>query len=145
MTEPNRLYLLAADTMLLIHFAFVAFVVVGLIVIWVGHFCHWPFVGNFYFRLAHLLAMGLVLMESLGGMVCPLTTWENELRLLAGGGETYAGSFMQHWLHRLLFFDVSEEMFKLAYGGFFAVVALTLRLVPPKMPRRKARKLPAGN
>src|SRR5688572_32767771 len=100
MFGSNHGYLLAADLVLLLHFAFVAFVVLGLAVIWIGHFLRWPFVRNFYFRLAHLLAMAVVVLESLGGAVCPLTTWENKLRLLAGGSETYAGSFIQHWIHR---------------------------------------------
>ena len=140
MAQSNHGYLLAADALLILHFAFVAFVVLGLAAIWIGHFRRWPFVRNFYFRLAHLLAIAAVVLESLGGVVCPLTTWENKLRLLAGGGETYAGSFIQYWLHRILFFDLSEDIFKLIYAAFFAAVALSLRLVPPKMPPRKKSK-----
>ena len=42
-------------------------VVVGLVVIWVGHFCRWTFVRDLRFRVAHLLAIGLVLAEALTG------------------------------------------------------------------------------
>lgn len=72
-----------ADVLLILHFAFVAFVVGGFVVIWVGYFCRWPFVRNFWFRLAHLVAMGCVFLETLTGFVCPLTDWENQMRLRA--------------------------------------------------------------
>src|SRR5207249_10359279 len=61
-----------------VHFAFVAFVVAGFILIWVGFFLRWSFVRDTRFRLAHLLAMAFVLGESLLGLICPLTTWEED-------------------------------------------------------------------
>src|SRR5436190_1383206 len=106
MTNLQRLYLLLADLTLIVHFAFVAFVIVGLLLIWIGRFRHWAFVRNVWFRAAHLVAIGFVAAEALTGIVCPLTTWEDRLRLLAGGEQRYQGSFIQHWLHQMLFFDV---------------------------------------
>ena len=78
-------YTLLADLILAVHFAFVTFVVAGLVLIWVGFFLHWTFVRDWRFRIAHLLAMAFVLGESLTGFICPLTTWENQLRLRGGG------------------------------------------------------------
>ena len=127
-------YTLLADSILILHFAFVAFVVIGLLVIWVGWVRRWRFVYNFWFRLTHLLAIGVVAAESLAGIVCPLTIWENHLRLLAGGGEAYAGSFVQHWLHRVMFYEASESTFTIIYLLFFTAVALSLWLVKPHRP-----------
>src|SRR5215212_4152479 len=107
-------YTVLADLILAIHFAFVLFVLGGFVVIWVGYFLRWPFVQNFRFRLIHLLAMGFVALEAVVGMICPLTTWENQLRLRAGG-EAYQESFVQHWLGRILFYQASETVFTLAY------------------------------
>ena len=136
MTLFQRLCLALADLVLVVHAAFVAFVVVGLVLIWVGRFRGWRIVRNFWFRAAHLVAVGVVAAESLTGFVCPLTTWEDQLRLLAGGQERYAGSFIQHWLHHLIFFDADERVFTIAYVAFFLAVALSLWLVPPHWPRR---------
>src|SRR6266853_5488041 len=80
MHAGTTIYSLLADLVLLVHFAFVAFVALGFLAIWVGYFCRWPFVRDLRFRVAHLLAMGVVLAESLTGLICPLTTWENQLR-----------------------------------------------------------------
>ncbi len=136
MTLFQRLCLALADVVLAVHAAFVAFVVVGLVLIWVGRFRGWAFVRNFWFRVAHLAAIGVVAAESLSDFVCPLTTWEDRLRLLAGGQERYAGSFIQHWLHQLIFFDLDERVFTIAYVAFFLAVVLSLWLIPPRWPRR---------
>ena len=141
MTPVHRFYLVLADAVLIIHFAFVAFVLVGMALIWIGWWRRWDFVRNFWFRLAHLAAIAVVAAESLMGFVCPLTTWEERLRLLAGGEQRYAGSFVQHWLHRLIFFDLSERVFTIAYVVFFLLVALSLWLAPPQRPRRNGRTL----
>ena len=97
-----------ADAILIVHFAFVAFVVLGLAVIWIGYFLKREFIRNLWFRLAHLLAMAVVVLESVFDIVCPLTTWENELRVLAGSG-TYQASFVQHWVHKWMFFRLTSE------------------------------------
>jgi hypothetical protein len=134
------IYSLLADLILILHFAFVAFVVVGLVLVWIGWQCGWSFVRNVWFRAAHLLAIAIVAAESLAGVVCPLTTWENDLRLLAGGGERYQGSFIQHWLHRVLFYDASERTFTVAYVLFFGAVLLSFWLVAPRWPRWRSSR-----
>jgi len=138
MTALERFYLVLADAVLLLHFSFVAFVVFGLILIWVGRWRQWNWVRNLWFRLAHLAAIGFVAAESLVGFVCPLTAWEDRLRLLAGREQRYAGSFIQHWLHRVLFFEFDERVFTYVYAAFFLLVALSLWLVPPQ--RRAIRE-----
>lgn len=132
----ERLFLILADLVLVVHATFVAFVVLGLALIWVGWFRKWSFVRNFWFRMAHLAAIGTVAAESLLGFVCPLTTWENRLRLMAGGEERYEGSFIQHWLHKVIFFELDEAIFTMAYLAFFIAVALSFWLTPPRWPRR---------
>ncbi len=128
-------FLLLADVLLVLHFGFVAFVVGGLILIWVGWFRRWRFVRNLRLRLAHLGAMGFVLWEALTGRECPLTVWEHELRILAGTESGYAGSFLQHWLHRLMFFEASEATFTALYAGFFVLLCVTWWLVRPQWQR----------
>ena len=138
MPSHQQLYSLLADAILLVHLVFVAFVILGFILIWVGHFCRWPFVHNFRFRLLHLLAIGFVLAESLLGFICPLTTWENQMRIRAGQGTGYDGSFIQHWFGRLLFYEWSERTFALLYAAFFLFVVLTFWIVRPRWRRRSS-------
>ena len=135
MTPTQRLYLALADLVLVVHVAFVAFVLVGLLLIWLGWWRRWNFARNPWFRFAHIAAIGVVAAESLIGFTCPLTTWEDRLRLLAGGEERYADSFIEHWLHRILFFDIDPRIFTVIYIAFFLLVALSFWLVPPKRTR----------
>jgi len=138
MTPAQWLYLVLADAILLVHFAFVAFVVVGLLLVWIGKLCGWTFVRNIWFRIAHLAAIGVVAAESVLGFVCPLTTWENRLRVMAGSHGQYQGSFIQHWLHQVMFFDVRDSVLMMIYIVFFTAVALSFWLVPP---RRRTRRI----
>ena len=115
-----------ADVILAVHFLFVLFVVSSLPVIWVGAWRGWDFVRNRRFRFAHLGAILFVVGESLLGMVCPLTAWEDELRQTESGS-----SFIQRWLHHILFYDFPEGVLTMVYVLFALLVAATFRLVPP--------------
>jgi hypothetical protein len=130
------MYLLAADALLILHFGFVCFVTGGLAVIWLGYFLKWQCVYNLVFRIIHLLAIGVVILQALLGRHCPLTVWENKLRVLAGEGVVYQGSCIQYWVHKLMFFDVPPWVFTISYAVFFIVVCLTFIVVRPKRRNR---------
>ena len=133
----NMFYRLLADLVLVIHFAFVAFVVLGLVGIWIGWLFRWAFVRNIWFRGAHLLAMGVVVAEAWTGVICPLTIWESRLRHLAGQGERYTGTFIEYWLRPILFHEFSPLTFKILYAIFFMAIALSLWVVKPEWRGRK--------
>jgi hypothetical protein len=116
---------LAADVILIVHFAFVAFVTGGFALVWAGHFAGWPWVANRRFRSLHLAAITFVAIESMIGMVCPLTQWEDTLR-----GATTERSFVARGLHAILYYDLPEWVFSALYVAFAVLTALTIRLVP---------------
>ena len=120
----------------MVHFGYVAFVVLGLGVVWVGYFRRWGWVRNVYFRVTHLLAMGIVVAEALLGIVCPLTVWELELRTLAGQ-EAAIDSFVARWVHRVLFFEADEAVFTVGYSLFFVALVLSFIFVRPTLKRGK--------
>ena len=123
-------YRLLADFVLVAHAAFVAFVILGLILILCGGFLGWKWVCNPWFRAAHLACIGIVVLQSWFGIICPLTTWEMRLRELSGD-ETYGGTFVAHWLHRLLFVQAPMSAFVIAYTLFgLAVVISWIRFRP---------------
>jgi len=132
-------YAILADVVLVLHALIVFFVVGALPVIWVGAVCNWRFVRAFSFRLTHLLLIGLVVAESLFGIICPLTVWEDQLRLRAGLGARYEGGYIAHWVHRLLFYEADQRIFIIGYVLFFLAVMLTLFLVKPRAPSAFAR------
>lgn len=123
-------YRFLADAVLALHVAIVAFVVGGLVAVLVGNWRGWGWVNRFRFRLAHLAAIAVVVAESWAGAVCPLTTLEIWLRLQAGGG-AYDGSFIEHWLQRLLYYDAPQWVFIAAYTAFGLAVLAAWWLFPP--------------
>ncbi len=118
-----RLYGLLADAILVMHFAFVVFVVVGFLAILIGLLARWSWVHNRIFRITHLAAIGLVVVQAWFGQLCPLTIWENALRQRAGQSG-YSESFVQHWLHKLLFFQAEPWVFATIYTVFGVLVIL---------------------
>ncbi len=128
------IYRLLADLVVVFHFAYVGFVVVGLILILVGGACGWSWVRKFWFRMIHLASIGVVVVQAWFGVVCPLTTLENWLRA-HGSQEPYPGSFIGYWAHEWLFFSAEPWVFTLAYSLFGLLVLASLVTVRPR--RRK--------
>ena len=84
--------------------------------------------------MIHLAMIGFVVAEAWCDIVCPLTTWENQLRSLAGD-TTYEGDFIANFLHDALFFEAEPWVFTLAYSLFGLAV---LRVVPRNSPATAA-------
>lgn len=81
-----------ADLVVVAHFAFILFVVLGALAL-----LHRP-------RLVwiHLPAVAWGMAIELGGWLCPLTPLENALRA-RGGAPTYASAFIEHYLVPLVY------------------------------------------
>lgn len=126
---------LLADAVLVLHAAIVVFVVGGLVLIVVGNFRRWRWVNGFGFRLAHLAAIGIVAAQAWLGVICPLTTLEMWLRTEARA-ETYAGSFVEHWVQRFLYYDAPPWVFVLLYSLFGLLVLATWWYFPPTFRHR---------
>jgi len=124
-------YQLLADAVLLLHFGVVLFVVGGLLVVLVGNWLHWRWVNEWWFRLAHLAAIAIVVIQAWLGQYCPLTTLESWLRIQAGGA-SYNTSFIEHWLQRLIYYEAPLWVFTAAYTGFAVLVALAWWRYPPR-------------
>jgi len=134
MTEETG-YRIAADLLLVLHLGFVLFVVLGLVLVLAGGALAWGWVYNRRFRIAHVLAIGVVVAQAWLGRVCPLTTWEMALRDRAGDA-TYGGAFIAHWLGEWLYYDLPAWVFAAAYTAFGALVVFAWFRVPPR-PRRR--------
>ena len=114
---------------------FVGFVVFGLVFIYLGGALKWSWVRNIWFRVLHLIAIGIVVLQSWAGIICPLTIWEMALRERAGV-ETYSGSFIQHWLQAILYYNAPEWVFVTMYTAFGALVLGSWFVVRPNRRHR---------
>ena len=86
------LYHLCAEGVLLVHFAFIAFVLFGAL-----------FALRWRWIIAlHLPAAAWGVLIEVSGRICPLTDIENSLRMHAGQAP-YADSFIEHYLLAIIY------------------------------------------
>jgi hypothetical protein len=119
-----------ADAILVVHAAFVLFVVLGLPATWIGIALDRPFAYNRWFRGLHLAAIGFVVVETALGYMCPLTLWEAELR-----GDRSGTGFIERFVHAWLFWRAPAWVFAAAYAAFGLLVAATWWRWPPTRGR----------
>src|SRR5688572_21121657 len=92
----------AADVTLVLHVAFVVFVIGGQMLIFHGWCVDWSWTRNPLFRLTHLVVVVFVVLETWLNFACPLTILENWLRVRAGQTVYEDIGCIAHWLQKLL-------------------------------------------
>ena len=88
------MYSVAADAVLLLHFAFIAFVALGGLLV-----LRWPRVA-----WAHVPTAAWGVAIEFGGWICPLTPLENRLRAAAGEA-SFQGDFIARYLMPVIYPD----------------------------------------
>jgi hypothetical protein len=122
-----------AEVILYVHLAVVLFIIGGLPLIYLGAVRGWTLVRQWPWRAAHLAATVVVAGESLLGVACPLTVWEDALR-----GHRPATGFIERWVDRILFYNLPAWVFMVAYTVFALAVAVAWVRVPPARTPRSA-------
>ncbi|MCF8209528.1 MAG: DUF2784 domain-containing protein [Rhodoferax sp.] len=130
-------YQTLANAVLVLHFAVVIFVVLGLPAVLVGNWRGWSWVNYFGWRAVHLLAIGVVVVQAWLGRYCGLTVLESKLREMAGQAG-YERSFIEYWVQRLLYYEGPLWAFALVYTVFGTLVLWSWWRYPPR-PRRAGR------
>src|SRR5262249_22320592 len=132
---------LFADMIVVVHAAYFSFVVFGLVAILIGVALRWGWVRNFWFRAVHLTMIGIVVLEALFGITCPLTDWEKQLRRKAGEA-VYAGDFIGHWAHWFIFYHFPPWVLNVIHILFGLAVLGAFILAPPRRPGRPRVPIP---
>jgi len=120
------LYRAAADAVLLLHLAFVAFVVLGGFLV-----LRWPTLA-----WAHLPAVAWGAMVEFSGWICPLTPLEIALRHAAGDA-AYTGDFVEHYIVALLYPESLTRDVQIALG---VVVVLLNAVIYGAVLRQQHRR-----
>jgi len=126
---------LLADLIVVVHFAWILFMLVGFILILRGFF-HKEFFEQWLFRTLHLFGIAYVSILALMGRYCPLTIWENILRAKYDPGLTYAGSFIIHYIEKLVYPDINSLIIRIptTFIAVFTVVVFIIK--PPEKIKR---------
>ena len=105
------LYRAAADLVVLVHLAFVAFVVLGGLLVLRRPWVAW----------IHLPAALWGALIEFGGWICPLTPLEVALRRSAGEAG-YAGGFIEHYVVALLYPEALSRELQIALGAAVVLI-----------------------
>jgi cytochrome b subunit of formate dehydrogenase len=100
-------YGVLADVLLVVHFAFVLFVVAGGLLV-----LRWPLLA-----WAHVPAALWGAAIEFAGFICPLTPLENTWRR-AAGGQGYEGGFIEHYITAALYPSGLTRAIQVALGLF---------------------------
>lgn len=127
--EPAT-YKLLADLIVVIHFAFVCFVVLGGLLV-----VRWRWIA-----LAHVPAVTWVVFAMSTNRICPLTPLENELRLEAGQA-AYEGGFVDHYIVPVLYPEgLTDQTQWLIAVGIFVLSVMCYTLAGWRWRRARQRR-----
>ena len=122
-------YRLLADLIVVVHFAWILFMLVGFILTLRGFF-HKEFFERWLSRTLHLFGIAYVSILAMMGKYCPLTIWENTLRAKYDPSLTYAGSFMIHYIEKLVYPDINPLIIRIP-TTFIAVFTVVIFIIRP--------------
>ncbi len=127
-TERSMLNTIAADFVVLLHFAFILFVGVG------GLFVlKWRRLGWF-----HVPAVLWAALIECTDWVCPLTPLENMLRRASGGG--YTSGFIEHYIVPVIYPAEMTRGIQIGLGLGVVVLNAFIYTVVLKRPMKRERK-----
>ena len=129
------MYSFFSVSVLLIHLFFVLFVTGGFIYTAAGYFLKLKHSANMKFRIIHLCAVVFITVQAWIGRICPLTDLENLFRTKAGEIR-YEESFMEHWIEKIIYYDLPFVYFTAAYSVFLCLVLVFLFIYPPVKKRK---------
>jgi hypothetical protein len=125
------LFDIAANVIAVIHIAYFVFVVGGVAAIVVGSLRGVTWVRNPWFRIGHIAAIYVVLIEDVTGIPCPLNVLQWAARVQATGAtETTVG--VGGVLDYLLYHTISPLTLDVIYGSFGVLVLVLIWVVPPR-------------
>ena len=127
----NFLADIAANLIAVIHLAYFIFIVGGMAATVLGPRWGIAWVRNLWFRVAHLLAIYVVLVEDVTGFPCPLNVLQWGVRE-AATGSTEAKTGVGGLLDYLLYHTISPLALDVIYWSFGVLVVALLWIVPPR-------------
>ncbi len=123
------LYKILADIIVVLHFGWVLFMLLGFVLSLWGFF--WKNFFNWWlFRILHLFGIVYVVLLAVLRQYCPLTILENTLRARYNPILTYPGSFIVHYINRLVYPDVNP-LILLIPTIFIAVFTVVIFIIKP--------------
>ncbi len=105
-------YGIAADTVVAIHLAWILFIIGGAAIGWKIVWVKW----------LHIVSLAFSVFLQVFSWICPLTHLEVWLRSRDPAGEVYSGTFIRHYLEKLVYMEVPQG---LILGLTFVIIGVS--------------------
>jgi hypothetical protein len=115
------IFRILADIVLVVHLLWIVFLIFGVI----------PGVRIRSVKIIHLTALAFALIIQIFGWYCPLTHLEIWLRNRHDPGLSYSGSFIVHYIEKVVYLDVS---FSLIFALTIILILITIVVYTIKRP-----------
>ena len=99
-----------SEIVLFFHFCIFLFMILSFFLIPLGYYQKWEWVKNKYYRLIHLVLMGIIVIETILGFMCPLTILENFLR-----NDIEINNKITQIIHQIMYWDLQTYQFIILY------------------------------
>lgn len=126
----ETVYLWLANTILVFHFLFIIFVLLGGLTV-----LKWP-----KMIWLHLPAITWGFLVELNGWLCPLTPWENHFRALAGK-LVYEGDFIGQYLIPLIYPANLTREIQYIFAAIVVIINAAVYFFVWQQARKKSLKL----
>ena len=133
------LYKVVADLIVVIHFAWILFMLLGFILTLCGFFYR-SFFDRWLFRTLHLCGIAYVGLLAALRQYCPLTILENTLRTRYNPELTYPGSFIVYYVEKLVYPEVNPLIILIPTAIIAVFTILVFIIKPPAKIRRIFKK-----
>lgn len=94
------IYRIAADIVVVVHFLWIVFLIFGALA---GR-------RNTWVKRVHIVGILFACIIQIPGWYCPLTYLEVWLRSMHDPSQRYAGSFIIHYLEKIVYIDLSRNL-----------------------------------
>ena len=121
------IHLIFANSILMVHFTFILFVVFGGLLVFYKKWMPW----------LHIPALSWAVLIEFLGWICPLTPMENHFRVLAGQSG-YNQGFIQHYLLKMIYPDGLTRQVQVLLG--LGVLILNLLVYAVFLKKKGALK-----
>ncbi len=116
--KSDMIYLILANILLVLHFLFIFFVVIGSLFVFYKRWLIW----------IHIPAVLYGVLIEFSGWICPLTPLENHFRILAGQSG-YLHSFVQQYLLKIIYPGGLTRHDQVIIGSVLLIVNLFIYLL----------------
>ena len=124
-------YFILADLIVVAHLAWILFMLWGFVLTIRGFF-HAEFFDRRLFRTVHLCGIVYVSLLAILGSYCPLTILENVLRRRYDPEFAYPGSFIVHYIEKIVYPDVQPFIILIPTVTIAVFTLVTFIVRPPR-------------